>query len=48
VFQVSGNHGYRVVMPVTKRGTYTVCAWGLGVAGMSTGNTQFGCLKTTF
>ena len=48
VFQVTGNHGYRIVIPVTKRGVYTVCAWGLGVAGMSSGNTQFGCLKTTF
>lgn len=48
IFQVSGNHGYRIVIPVTKRGVYTVCAWGLGVAGMSSGNTRLGCLKATF
>jgi len=48
VMKISGNHGYRIVIPVTKRGVYTVCAWGLGVAGMSSGNTQFGCLKTKF
>ncbi|MGY3320580.1 hypothetical protein [Arthrobacter sp. TE12232] len=48
VFQVSGNHGYRIVIPVTKRGVYTVCSWGLGVAGMSSDNTQYGCLKATF
>ena len=48
VMKISGNHGYRIVIPVTKRGVYTVCAWGLGVAGMSSGNTQFGCLKATF
>lgn len=48
VFQVPGNHGYKVSIPVVKRGTYTVCAWGLGVAGLSVGNTQFGCLRTTY
>lgn len=48
VFQVPGNHGYKVSIPVVKRGTYTVCAWGLGVAGLSAGNTQFGCLRTTY
>ncbi|MCU1553522.1 MAG: hypothetical protein JWM13_1008 [Arthrobacter sp.] len=48
VFQVSGNHGYKVSIPVVKRGTYTVCAWGLGVAGLSAGNTHFGCLRTTY
>ena len=48
IMKISGNHGYRVVIPVTKRGVYTVCAWGLGVAGMSSGNTQFGCLKARF
>jgi hypothetical protein len=48
VFQVPGNHGYRVSIPVVKRGTYKVCAWGLGVAGLSAGNTQLGCLRATY
>ena len=48
IMKISGNHGYRIVIPVTKRGVYTVCAWGIGVAGMSSGNTQFGCLKATY
>ncbi|MEV5053777.1 hypothetical protein [Arthrobacter sp. LAR12-1-1.1] len=48
VMKISGNHGYRIVIPVTRRGVYTVCAWGLGVAGLSSGNTHFGCLKATY
>jgi hypothetical protein len=48
IFRVPGNHGFKVSVPVLKRGTYTVCAWGLGVAGLSAGNTHFGCLRTTY
>jgi hypothetical protein len=48
VIQVPGNHGYEASIPVTKRGTYKICAWGLGVAGLSGGNTLFGCLRTTY
>lgn len=48
IFRVPGNHGFKVSVPVVKRGTYTVCAWGLGVAGLSAGNTHFGCLRTTY
>ncbi|HJV98100.1 MAG TPA: hypothetical protein VJ617_03280 [Arthrobacter sp.] len=48
VIQVVGNHGYEEAIPVTQRGTYTVCAWGLGVAGLSEGNTHLGCRQTTY
>lgn len=43
VFQVAGDHGYTATIPVTQRGTYAVCAWGIGIAALSAGNTQFAC-----
>ena len=48
IIRVVGNHGYEEAIPVTQRGTYTVCAWGLGVAGLSEGNTHLGCRQTTY
>jgi hypothetical protein len=48
IIQVVGDHGYEEAIPVTQRGTYTVCAWGLGVAGLSEGNTHLGCRQTTY
>ncbi|WP_426996128.1 hypothetical protein [Pseudarthrobacter sp. N5] len=48
IIQVQGDHGYSETIPVTQRGTYTVCAWGLGVAGLSSGNTQLACRQATF
>lgn len=48
ILPVVGNHGYEEAIPVTQRGTYTVCAWGLGVAGLSEGNTHLGCRQTTY
>jgi len=48
IIQVTGNHGYDEAIAVTQRGTYTVCAWGLGVAGLSEGNTHLGCRQATY
>ena len=48
IIQVVGDHGYEEAIPVTQRGTYTVCAWGLGVAGLSEGNTHLGCRQATY
>jgi len=48
VIGVVGDHGYEEAIPVTQRGTYTVCAWGIGTAGLSGGNSQLGCRQATF
>lgn len=48
IIRVSGDHGYDEAIAVTQRGTYTVCAWGLGVAGLSEGNTHLGCRQATY
>ena len=48
IIRVAGDHGYEEAIAVTQRGTYTVCAWGLGVAGLSEGNTHLGCRQATY
>ena len=48
IIQVPGNHGFNEAVPVTQRGNYSVCAWGLGVAGLSEGNTHLGCRQITY
>lgn len=48
IIRVAGDHGYDEAIAVTQRGTYTVCAWGLGVAGLSEGNTHLGCRQATY
>lgn len=48
IIRVAGDHGYEEAIAVTQRGTYTVCAWGLGIAGLSEGNTHLGCRQATY
>ena len=48
IIRVAGDHGYEEAIAVTQRGTYTVCAWGLGVAALSEGNTHLGCRQATY
>lgn len=43
VMGVSGNHGYSTAVPITQRGNYTVCTWGLAASALAVGNTQLGC-----
>lgn len=48
IIGVVGDHGYEETLPVTQRGTYNVCAWGLAVAGLSLGNAHLGCRQATY
>ena len=43
----TGNHGFNVHIDVTRTGTYTVCAYAIAVAPLSTGNTTLGCSSVT-
>ncbi|WP_153303459.1 hypothetical protein [Plantibacter flavus] len=48
-FGISGAHGFRESFPVTVKGTYTVCVYGIAVSSLSVGlNTPFPCQKVTF
>lgn len=43
------SHGYETTIPVTQRGTYTVCAYALGSTPLSKDiNPMLGCLSTTY
>jgi hypothetical protein len=46
--KISGNHGYRAAVPVAARGKYTVCAYGPGIAVLTTGISQLGCRAITY
>ncbi len=43
VMKVTGNHGYKTMTPITARGKYTVCTYGIGVAALKAGNAFLGC-----
>lgn len=45
---VQGNHGYSTAIPITQRGTYRVCTWGVGVSPLKSGNTQLGCITVQY
>lgn len=38
-----GDHGFQVSVPLSRAGSYTVCATAIGVAPLSEGNTLLGC-----
>lgn len=40
---IQGNHGYSTLVPIAKRGKYTVCTYGIGMAQFSSGNPLLGC-----
>lgn len=41
--KVTGSHGYRATIPVTRTGTYRVCAYGIAVSTPTKGNAFLGC-----
>lgn len=43
VLQTIGDHGYSTSVPISARGQYSVCTYGVAVSVFSTGNTQLGC-----
>jgi GH25 family lysozyme M1 (1,4-beta-N-acetylmuramidase) len=47
-FGISGNHGYATFVPITQRGQYSVCAYGVGIAEFSSGNTLLGCKSLNY
>lgn len=48
VFGITGNHGYSTLVPVTQRGRYTVCTYGIGIAQYSSGNALAGCQSLNY
>jgi hypothetical protein len=41
--KITGSHGYRTTIPVTRPGTYRVCAYGIAVSALTKGNAFLGC-----
>lgn len=41
--RVTGSHGYRTTIPVTRTGNYRVCAYGIAVSSLTKGNAFLGC-----
>jgi GH25 family lysozyme M1 (1,4-beta-N-acetylmuramidase) len=46
--QTVGNHGYITSVPISARGQYTLCAYGVAVSVLSSNNTQLGCRTLTY
>ena len=46
--QTIGDHGYSTTVPITARGQYTVCTYGVAVSVFSTLNTQLGCRSLVY
>lgn len=46
-FGTVGDHGFEATIPITTKGTYTVCAYGIPVAPVPQGNTLLGCKTIT-
>jgi GH25 family lysozyme M1 (1,4-beta-N-acetylmuramidase) len=47
-FGITGNHGYSAALPLTQRGPYSVCAYGITIAEFGAGNPLLGCKSLTF
>ena len=43
IVQVPGDHGFKVNLPLTAPGQYTVCAYGISVSPFNAGNAALGC-----
>jgi hypothetical protein len=46
--KVIGNHGYKTMTPISVRGTYTVCTYGIGIAALKAGNAYLGCKSISY
>ena len=46
--QTIGSHGFVTAVPITARGQYTVCAYGVAVSALSSNNTLLGCRALTY
>ncbi|WP_235835659.1 MULTISPECIES: lysozyme [Arthrobacter] len=47
-FNITGNHGYSTLVPITQRGRYTVCTYGIGIAQFSSGNVLLACQSLNY
>jgi hypothetical protein len=47
-FGITGNHGYSTTTPLTQRGVYTACAYGIGIAEFGSGNPLLGCKSLSY
>jgi GH25 family lysozyme M1 (1,4-beta-N-acetylmuramidase) len=48
VLQTTGDHGYTTSVPITSRGQYSVCSFGVAVSIFSAYNSQLGCRTLTY
>jgi GH25 family lysozyme M1 (1,4-beta-N-acetylmuramidase) len=48
VFRILGNHGFSTSTPLTQRGLYTVCSYGIGIAEFGSGNPLLGCKSLSY
>jgi hypothetical protein len=48
VMRITGNHGYKTMTPITARGKYTVCTYGIGVAALKAGDAFLGCRVVSY
>jgi hypothetical protein len=46
--QTIGDHGYATSVPITSRGQYSVCSYGVAVSIFSANNSQLGCRTLTY
>ncbi len=46
-FSATGRHGFDISIPITQSGRYRVCAYGIAVSPLSTGNTLLDCRDVT-
>jgi GH25 family lysozyme M1 (1,4-beta-N-acetylmuramidase) len=46
--QTPGDHGYSTSVPITARGQYRVCSFGVAVSILAAYNTQLGCRSVTY
>ncbi|WP_140395093.1 zinc metalloprotease [Arthrobacter sedimenti] len=45
---IGGQHGYTTRTPITQRGTYQVCTYGIGISPYSPGNSPLGCASVRY
>ncbi|MCO4237892.1 lysozyme [Pseudarthrobacter raffinosi] len=46
--QTVGDHGFATTVPITARGQYSVCAYGVAVSLFSSNNSQLGCRTLSY
>lgn len=48
VLGISGSHGFTTTKPITQRGVYTVCSYGIAASPFTLGNASLGCRSVSY